>query len=606
MYLHLTCYGFIGFQNFFHVRPLITTAVALWICVIIYLSFSFFNLESNNQQNLACQSLLEIITGLREQVDIGSTNLRVFLTSYDAQYKNEKSNVDRGIRRVSSEILRRRALQYAREVKYNLVQLDNVNEKINTIKNYSLIKPLEEIKVSVEQLKRQLHEISIHLQVNIDGIGRVDGMLESRIKYLDYLSTELQNELFKLQNPPNCKEAKYVVASLERPCAFGCNAHHLMYCFQMAYATGRTLLLDPKDGQSYSQWWIKNFLPLSEKCNITDIQSSIHSGSLDKKSFDTYQAIRCPYIASVSSSFDWIPPAVPSHLSKVLSHLHGAPFVWFIGQLAKFLMRPTFDLSEASEIFTDQTENPIVGIHVRRTDKINTEASFHSLEEYITEVENYFQFIDAKRQMMSRTEEWRSDIRSPFHHNVQRQLKPVKRRVYLATDEPSLFDEARLKYPNYTFYGDRRRADSASVFKRHDDDSIMGIVTDILLLSKTNFLVCTFSSQVCRLAYELMQSNHLEFGDASQQFRSLDDVYYYGGQQASPYEVVISNNETGFSPGDLVHFHGNHWDGYAKVEKLDTSHSVIAPAFKFTPRVLSAPMIGVHTNRSANIIDNNK
>ncbi|CAH8489504.1 unnamed protein product [Schistosoma turkestanicum] len=180
-----------SFKHFFHARPFITAAVAIWICVTIYLCFKFFNLRSNNEQDLTYQSLLEVITGLEKQVD--------------AQYKTGNTIVVRGIRGMSSEILRRRALQYVREVKYSLVQLDNVNEKINTIKNYSLIKPLKEIKVSVEQLKRHLHEMSTHLQVNIDGIGRVDGMLESRIKYLDILSNELQNELFKLQNPPDCK-----------------------------------------------------------------------------------------------------------------------------------------------------------------------------------------------------------------------------------------------------------------------------------------------------------------------------------------------------------------------------------------------------------------
>ncbi|RTG83157.1 glycoprotein 6-alpha-L-fucosyltransferase [Schistosoma bovis] len=413
---------------------------------------------------------------------------------------------------MSYEILRRRALQYAREVKYSLVQLDNVGVKIKTIENYSLIKPLEEVQVSLERLKSQLQDISLHLHVDIDGIGRVDGVLESRMNYLEYLSNELQSELFQLQNPSSCTKAKYVVASLNKPCAFGCNAHHLMHCFQMAYATGRTLILNPTDGEEYTHWWIKNFLPLSQKCSINDIQSNIHSDFFDGKAFNTYQAITCPHIETISSSFDWIPQAVPSHLSKLLARLHGAPFVWFIGQLGKFLMRPSFNFSEEFKIFDDQHENPVVGIHVRRTDKINTEASFHSLEEYMTEVESHFQFIDAKRQMMSRTE-------------------------------------------------------------------------------------------VCRLAYELMQSNHLELGDASQQFRSLDDIYYFGGQQASPYEVLISSKEHGLSPGDLVHFHGNHWNGYAKVEKLNTNRKVMAPAFKFSPRLITAPMIGAHGNRSEFIID---
>ncbi|CAH8529299.1 unnamed protein product [Schistosoma rodhaini] len=588
-----------SFKNLFHVRPLITTAVALWICVIIYLSFNFFNLESSDQQTSACQSLLDVITGLKTQVDIGSANLRIFLTSYNAKNKEENTIVDRvGIHGMSYEILRRRALQYAREIKYSLVQLDSVNEKIKTIKNYSLIRPLKEVKVSVEQLKSQLQDISLHLHVDIDGIGRVDGVLESRINYLEYLSNELQSELFQLQNPSSCTKAKYVVASLNRPCAFGCNAHHLMHCFQMAYATGRTLILDPTDGEGYTQWWMKNFVPLSQKCSINDIQSNIHSDFSAGEASNIYQAIECPRIDAVSSSFDWVPPAVPSHLSKILTRLHGAPFVWFIGQLGKFLMRPTFNLTEEFKIFDNQSDNPIVGIHVRRTDKINTEASFHSLEEYMTEVESYFQFIDAKRQMMSRTKEWRNDIKSPFRHSVYHQLKPVKRRVYIATDDPNLFDEAKSKYPNYTFYGDRGRADSASLFRRKNEDSIMGVVTDVFALSRTNYLVCTFSSQVCRLAYELMQSNHLELGDASQQFRSLDDIYYFGGQQSSPYETIISDKENDLSPGDLVHFHGNHWNGYAKVEKLNTNRKVMAPAFKFSSRLLSAPMIGAHGNRS--------
>ncbi|CAH8524641.1 unnamed protein product [Schistosoma margrebowiei] len=592
------------FEKFSHVRPLITTAVVLWICVIIYLSFNFFNLESGDQQSLACQNLLDVITGLKSQVDVGSANLRMFLTSYNDKNKKENTIVERvGIHGMSYEILRRRALQYAREIKYNLVQLDNVNMKIKTIKNYSLIEPLKEAQVSLERLKSQLQDISLHLHVDIDGIGRVDGVLESRMNYLEYLSNELQSELFQLQNPSSCTKAKYVVASLNRPCAFGCNAHHLMHCFQMAYATGRTLILNPTDGEEYTHWWIKHFLPLSQKCSINDIQSNIHSDLFSGKAFNTYQAITCPHIDTISSSFDWVPQAVPSHLSKLLTRLHGAPFVWFIGQLGKFLMRPSFNFTEEFKIFENQHENPVVGIHVRRTDKINTEASFHSLEEYMTEVESYFQFIDAKRQMMSRTEEWKNDIKSPFRHNVYHQLKPVQRRVYIATDDPSVFDEAKSKYPSYIFYGNRERANSASLFTRKNEDSIMGVVTDVFALSKTNYLVCTFSSQVCRLAYELMQSNHLELGDASQQFRSLDDIYYFGGQQASPYEVLISSKEQGLFPGDLVHYHGNHWNGYAKVEKLNTNRKVMAPAFKFSSRLLTAPMIGAHGNRSEFIID---
>jgi len=53
---------------------------------------------------------------------------------------------------------------------------------------------------------------------------------------------------------------------------------------------------------------------------------------------------------------------------------------------------------------------------VRRTDKVGTEAQFHDIREYMTHVLDYFD----------------------EHHPPE-----VKRRVYLATDEPKVIDEAR-------------------------------------------------------------------------------------------------------------------------------------------------------------------
>ena len=49
-------------------------------------------------------------------------------------------------------------------------------------------------------------------------------------------------------------------------------------------------------------------------------------------------------------------------------------------------------------------------------------------------------------------------------------------------------------------------ANTASIGRRYSFDSLKNIILDVWLLSETDYLVCTFSSQVCRLAYELMQS----------------------------------------------------------------------------------------------------
>ena len=118
----------------------------------------------------------------------------------------------------------------------------------------------------------------------------------------------------------------------------------------------------------------------------------------------------------------------------------------------------------------------------------------------------------------------------------------------------SVIDEARKKYPQYQIIGDMDVAKAAAVSTRYTDSSLNGIVLDIHLLSLSDYLVCTFSSQVCRVAYEIMQTI---YPDASNRFKSLDDIYYYGGQNSHNREAVLSHEpknheEIHMNPGDLI------------------------------------------------------
>ena len=61
-----------------------------------------------------------------------------------------------------------------------------------------------------------------------------------------------------------------------------------------------------------------------------------------------------------------------------------------------------------------------IRVQVRRTDKINTEAAFHSIEEYMYWVDLYY-------------------------NKLARVQAIEKRRVYLATDDPNLLPEAKEK-----------------------------------------------------------------------------------------------------------------------------------------------------------------
>ena len=59
--------------------------------------------------------------------------------------------------------------------------------------------------------------------------------------------------------------------------------------------------------------------------------------------------------------------------------------------------------------------------------------------------------------------------------------------------------------------GDQAIAKSAAVSSRYNLNSLRGIISDIYMLSQSDYIVCTFSSQVCRIAYEIQQQRYNDF-----------------------------------------------------------------------------------------------
>ena len=201
--------------------------------------------------------------------------------------------------------------------------------------------------------------------------------------------------------------------------------------------------------------------------------------------------------------------------------------------------------------------HPIVGIHIRRTDKIGTEAGYHSIHEYMSHVDQWFQIYEKTHEIETR-------------------------RVYIATDHPPILEEARKKYRKYTFINNLEASKSAHLDTRYSDASLLGIILDIHFLSQSDYLVCTFSSQVCRLAYEMMQTLHV---DASQWFYSLDNIYYYGG--GNPHRQVTTaehrarnKEEISLRNGDDIEILGDNKDGYSIGKNIRTKQQGLYPAYK--------------------------
>ena len=117
--------------------------------------------------------------------------------------------------------------------------------------------------------------------------------------------------------------------------------------------------------------------------------------------------------------------SIPKEFHEELEIFHGYPFVWWAGQILLFLTRFNKGIEQVVKNKTNDFKfnNSCVGVHVRRSDKLDSEAAYHSLEEYMNEVD---QFYDMKEMLVNK-------------NTLQ------KRCVYLATDEPEVLEEAKSK-----------------------------------------------------------------------------------------------------------------------------------------------------------------
>ena len=95
--------------------------------------------------------------------------------------------------------------------------------------------------------------------------------------------------------------------------------------------------------------------------------------------------VEIPIIDSIHPQPGLLPPAIPKDLSDRILRIHGDPIVWWVSQFLKYLLRPQEDTAQMlADAEKDQgLTHPVVGVHVRRTDKVGTEAAFHSVEEYM-------------------------------------------------------------------------------------------------------------------------------------------------------------------------------------------------------------------------------
>ncbi|KAL3241461.1 hypothetical protein MRX96_002577 [Rhipicephalus microplus] len=244
---------------------------------------------------------------------------------------------------------------------------------------------------------------------------------------------------------------------------------------------------------------------------------------------------------------------IPGDVANELVKFHGDPYAWWFGQLMAYIMRPSETLVE---LITQakrkwQFQSPIVGLHVRRTDK-ESEASFHDAEEYMEHAEAFFAAAGPR----------------------------VPRRVFVATDEPDVFHELRQRFLNYSFIGDEAASGAARNHRtRYSLQSLLLLARDLVLLRGEP--------------------------DASAHLVSLDVDYFYAFVQFPARRAIYSHRslhpkELWLREGDVVERLGDHSViGEARRKKFLDGVSVgtlpgtvltgLYPSYKAVPQLRVAP-----------------
>ncbi|KAK6044058.1 hypothetical protein COOONC_18437 [Cooperia oncophora] len=392
---------------------------------------------------------------------------------------------------------------------------------------------ISNMKLKDDVFSRHTENQFLSLLATASNFSEVDGAASWRKKSLQAITDVIQAKIHKMQHPEDCKNAKILLCNLDKQCGFGCQLHHVAYCFVTAFGSQRTMVFNG-DGSTPQKAGQERSSPISN-CKQEDLDGPVASYSLQS----TERVVQLGIVDALANKPAFLPLSIPKSLAEPLLKLHSNPPAFFISQFLWYLMRSGKELKKALNLSISMIpfeKGPIVGLQIRRTDKIQD----------------------------------------------RKQGRNVTRRVFVATDDPSVLPEIKTKFPSYEVYGDEKTADTAQLQNRYTDSSLYGVVRDIRLLSHCDYLVCTFSSQVCRMGFELMQVLQ---GDAGERFHSLDDIYYFGGQHAHELVAVEDHipersDEIELRVGDVIGVAGNHWDGFSKGVNRRTDAGGLYPSYK--------------------------
>jgi glycoprotein 6-alpha-L-fucosyltransferase len=291
-----------------------------------------------------------------------------------------------------------------------------------------------------------------------------------KMKTLGEISEKIRRKISELQNPPTekCSNSSIIVCRLSLGFGIASGFHDILWCLLYSYYRNKTLLLfhewscyfrgDKDVNNKQFEPWESFMKPLSSTCDYL------------KFSNETLEVVPMKNGVFVRKMAADLPKEFGSNIIKLVD----SPMSWFHSHFMGYILRPQKRLIKHLQDLKKSLNfrHPIVGVHVRRTDKLYGEAAFHSNSEYMIHVKDFYDKLELKQKVDHRL-------------------------VYIASDDPKVMSQLKADYPDYEFIGNSEGSKLAEKENtRYGNNSFWGALTDIFLLSETDYIVCTFSSAV--------------------------------------------------------------------------------------------------------------
>ena len=266
-----------------NLRYLLLLTIVFWLLGFYYMFSGYSNNSSDSDDSKKDNShkLISVIQNLEKELsnleDKYRKNDQLIqdLSRKARDNENHNNNNDdnhnpRQINQVNNngpsllhEDLRRKIYDDVKDVSFFVEsQIESINNKLK--------KPDDDLTENIEHLKEDFRDRINFILSNLHNLSLSDKMGEWRQSESMKLGIEVQEKFKRLQNPSNCEASKKIICDLNKACGFGCQIHHIMYCFIVSFFTNRVMILESNGWRYNSAGYEAYFEPLSQTCTKTD------------------------------------------------------------------------------------------------------------------------------------------------------------------------------------------------------------------------------------------------------------------------------------------------------------------------------------------------